>query len=451
MIIKKACVWLCAFTLLLSVAPVIADENNESDQRSWYLGAGLGITELDPDTNNTGYSVADERDTGFKLFGGYDFSEHLTVEGFYTDLGAAQLSSPFPSQPDGAIDYSTLGASALWYFWRNGENKGKDLRKGLQAYVHGGLSFINNSSSVNYTQNNGGQVQYGAGLEYGLNNGIALRAGIDLYDKDAGMVFVGVLKRFGAKSKRKIIVEPEPVIEPVVEPIQEPVVIAPVVVAAQDIDSDKDGVFDSIDKCADSPADMEVDAQGCSILELEIDGVTFESKSFELTAESKIILDEAIITISASPELQIEVQAHTDYKGSGESNLKLSEQRALSVKAYLVSKGVNANQLVAKGYGESQPVADNKTEEGRAKNRRVELKIIKDDTIKTGKEKTQPAGESSPDMENTEAEKLNNEAENEAEEKQIEAEEITKMEEEKPESESVIDTEKQPAEPEAAQ
>ena len=433
MIIKKAGVWLCAFTLLLSVAPVIADENNDSDQRSWYLGAGLGITELDPDTNNTGYSVADERDTGFKLFGGYDFSDRFAVEGFYTDLGSAQISSSFPSQPDGAIDYSTLGASALWYFWRNGENKGNDLRKGLQAYAHGGLSFINNSSSVNYTQDNSVQVQYGAGLEYGLNNGIALRAGIDLYDKDAGMVFVGVMKRFGSKSRRKVIVEPEPVIEPVVEPVVEQVIIVPEVIVVADIDSDKDGVIDRLDECADSPADMKVDTQGCSIIAIELDGVTFESKSFELTAESKIILDEAVVTISASPELQIEVQAHTDYKGSGKLNLQLSEQRALSVKAYLVSKGVNENQLTAKGYGESQPIADNKTEEGRAKNRRVELKLVKDDVIKTEKQKARSSGEFVPVSEDAKVE------------------DTIKTEEGIPEVETIIDTEKQLSEPEVKQ
>ena len=199
--IKKTGAWLCAITLQISMVSVMADEVAETSQRSWYLGAGLGGTELDPDTNNTGYSVVDDRDTGFKLFGGYDFSEHLTVEGFYTDLGSTRLSSPFSEQPDGEIDYTTLGVSALWYFWRNGENKGKNLRKGFQVYAHGGLSFINNSSSLNYEQDHSVQLQYGAGLEYGLNNGIALRAGVDLYDKDAGMVFVGVLKRFGAKSK----------------------------------------------------------------------------------------------------------------------------------------------------------------------------------------------------------------------------------------------------------
>ena len=395
MIIKSPGILLYALISHGAVSTVLAAEEAETDRRSWYLGAGLGITELDPDTNNTGYSVSDERDTGFKLFGGYDYSETLTVEGFYADLGSAQLTSPCPSQPDGVVDYSTLGASVLWYFWRNGEHEGKDLRKGLQAYLHGGLSFLDNSSSVEYSQNNGVQVQYGAGLEYGLNNGIALRAGLDLYDKDAGMVFVGVLKRFGVKSKRKVVSEPEPVIEPVVEPVAEVVatqaVVLPEVVVTYDVDSDNDGVIDRLDDCADSPAGFSVDEKGCSIIEFKFGGVNFEPESFDLTEQSKLILDEAAITINASPEIsKIEVQAHTDYKGSGEANLKLSEKRAASVREYLVSRGVSENRLVAKGYGESMPIADNKTAEGRAKNRRVELKIISDEPAKTEDEQVKP-------------------------------------------------------------
>ena len=338
--------------------------------------------------------MSDERDTGFKLFGGYDYSETLTFEGFYTDMGSAQLTSPFPSQPDGTVDYSTLGASVLWYFWRNGENKDIDGRKGLQAYLHGGLSFLNNSSSVEYSQDNSVQIQYGAGLEYGLDNDIALRAGLDLYDKDAGMVFVGVLKRFGIKSKRKVVSEPEPVIEPVVEPVAEVVatqaVVLPQVVVTYDVDSDNDGVIDRLDDCADSPVGFTVDEKGCSIIEfIKLGAVNFEPKSFDLTEQSKLILDEAAITINASPEIpKIEVQAHTDYKGSGEANLKLSEKRASSVRDYLVSRGVSENRLVAKGYGESRPIADNKTAEGRAKNRRVELKIITDEPDAKGETET---------------------------------------------------------------
>ncbi len=381
---KITSVFIGMFALQLLTTPAMADWKNKD--RSWYLGAGLGLTELDPDTNNTGYSVTDDKDSGFKLFGGYDFTERLTLEGFYADLGSAQIGSSFPTLPDGTIDYSIFGASALWYFVRNGENKGENLRKGLQIYAHAGLSSLNNSANVNYSQSNSVQIQYGAGVEYGFNDGIAVRAGLDLYDKDASLVFVSVMKRFGVKPRSKKIIEPKPVVEPVVEKPVEIVptqkVVIPVAVVTYDIDTDSDGIVDRLDHCADSPSEFSVDKKGCSIIELNFGGVNFEPRSFDLTEESKTLLDEVVITINASPELQkIEVQAHTDYKGSGEANLKLSEKRAESVKAYLVSQGVVEKRLVAKGYGESQPIADNKTEEGRAKNRRVELKVIKDEVV----------------------------------------------------------------------
>jgi OmpA-OmpF porin, OOP family len=382
---KKTGVLVCVLVSQFMVSSAMAGVD-DGKQHSWYLGAGLGITELDPDTGGTGYNISDESSTGFKLFAGYDFSEILSFEGFYADMGSAELNSPFPSQPDASVDYSTLGASVLWYFWRNGESQGDFSRKGLQAYLHGGLSFLDSSSSTDVSQDNDVQVQYGAGLEYGLDNGVALRAGLDLYDKDAGMVFVGVMKRFGIKPKRSVVSEPEPepVTEPVVAPIVEPVaevaaqaVVVPEVVVSYDIDSDNDGVVDRLDNCADSPDGLTVDEKGCSIIKFEFGGVNFEPRSYELTEESKLTLDEAAITINASPEIQkIEVQAHTDYKGSGEDNLELSEKRAISVMDYLVSQGVRENRLIAKGYGESQPIADNRTEEGRAKNRRVELKVI---------------------------------------------------------------------------
>jgi outer membrane protein OmpA-like peptidoglycan-associated protein len=77
--------------------------------------------------------------------------------------------------------------------------------------------------------------------------------------------------------------------------------------------------------------------------------------------------------LQQSPDLKLSIEGHTDSDGTAEGNQKLSEERALAVKDALISKGCNANRLISRGYGMSSPVADNNSEEGKAKNRRVEL------------------------------------------------------------------------------
>ena len=106
-------------------------------------------------------------------------------------------------------------------------------------------------------------------------------------------------------------------------------------------------------------------------------GVNFQLGSNKLTPESYPILLHTIEVLAEKPELRVEIGGHTDNTGSEEYNLKLSEIRAQTVKNYLVSKGISGNRLIVKGYGESMPVADNNTAEGRALNRRIEFTEIK--------------------------------------------------------------------------
>ncbi|MEZ5066160.1 MAG: OmpA family protein [bacterium] len=148
------------------------------------------------------------------------------------------------------------------------------------------------------------------------------------------------------------------------------------------VDSDGDGVFDGIDQCANTPKGTEVDERGCPMLfkdersALTLEGVNFETNSDVLTGGSMEILDGVAESLKAWPEVRVEVGGHTDSQGNDSYNLKLSEKRAQSVMRYLISRGVGAGQLEAKGYGETAPVADNGTSDGRAKNRRVELKKL---------------------------------------------------------------------------
>ena len=139
-------------------------------------------------------------------------------------------------------------------------------------------------------------------------------------------------------------------------------------------DGDSDGVFNSNDLCPDTAAGVAVDATGCEREKpITLRGVNFHFDSDELTAESKVILDGVAATLLNHPDLKLEVAGHTDSAGVDEFNLDLSQRRSASVRAYLVSRGVNAEHLTAQGYGETRPVASNQDAAGRAANRRVEL------------------------------------------------------------------------------
>ena len=138
-----------------------------------------------------------------------------------------------------------------------------------------------------------------------------------------------------------------------------------------ELDADGDGVVDRLDQCPDTPAGDKVDAVGCSFnLRLR---VFFDNDSATIKPESYPDLDRAVQLLQTNDRLNATIEGHTDSNGSDAYNLRLSQRRADAVRQYLVDKGVNASRLAAVGRGESQPIADNATTEGRAQNRRVLL------------------------------------------------------------------------------
>ncbi|MCE9572911.1 MAG: OmpA family protein [Deltaproteobacteria bacterium] len=158
-----------------------------------------------------------------------------------------------------------------------------------------------------------------------------------------------------------------------------------------DPDNDKDGVLDAADKCGDQPETKNgfQDDDGCpdevpkAVQKFTgaIKGINFKTGSAELLKTSNGTLDAAIKILKDYPDLKLEVQGHTDNAPLGKGskfadNTALSQARADSVKAYFVTAGIADDRVVAKGYGDTVPVADNKTAAGKAKNRRVEFKLI---------------------------------------------------------------------------
>ena len=105
----------------------------------------------------------------------------------------------------------------------------------------------------------------------------------------------------------------------------------------------------------------------------KLEGVYFDFDKATLKPEGRTKLDEAVATLNRYADIRVEIQGHTDSLGTDAYNQSLSERRATTVREYLISKGIAASRMTSKGFGESQPVADNGTKAGRAQNRRVVL------------------------------------------------------------------------------
>jgi outer membrane protein OmpA-like peptidoglycan-associated protein len=146
-------------------------------------------------------------------------------------------------------------------------------------------------------------------------------------------------------------------------------------------DADKDGVPNASDRCPDTSPGFSVDAAGCpndfkeGFSSVVLRGVNFESGKATLTPSSSTVLDAVANILKASGQ-RVEIAGHTDNSGSAATNSNLSQSRAMAVRSYLIGKGVPAAQMTARGYGSKEPIADNATEEGKATNRRVELRKI---------------------------------------------------------------------------
>lgn len=175
------------------------------------------------------------------------------------------------------------------------------------------------------------------------------------------------------------------------------------------LDVDNDGVPDYLDKCPNTPACAQVDVNGCpldrdgddvpdyldkcpdvagtvanngcpeekakKVITQELKGIQFETNKDVILNVSKTILNKAIAFLKANPSYNLEIDGHTDSKGKAFFNLELSQKRANAVARYLVNHGIDAKRLSLSGFGQTLPIADNKTPDGRAKNRRVEFQV----------------------------------------------------------------------------
>jgi OOP family OmpA-OmpF porin len=167
---------------------------------------------------------------------------------------------------------------------------------------------------------------------------------------------------------------PAPPVQPVID------VLPPLVPSSSrpQGDGDRDGVNDAEDRCAGTLPGIRVDETGCAAegAMVTLQGVTFQDGSTNMAATSTAPLRQVVAFLRSQPDMTFELRGHTDAIGDPAANQRLSEERARSVARFLVAEGIEDWRITVTGFGESRQVADNDTPQGRASNRRVELRVL---------------------------------------------------------------------------
>ena len=372
-------------TALLAGPAVAADW--DWDYQGLYLGAGAigtslkGGKSLDEDLGASGILGSfEDFPIGWQLYGGWMFTRNLGLEFRVSDSGNGQTDVLLRDTGTGAT--TNIGNAKL-------------SMNGYTAYVVGDLPFADRWSvygKLGWTWQDldgsisadGGPGFVISGSDTRTDNGIA--AAIGARFRFARHWATSVEGEYLGVNFNDAIDEPWRVglnIEywfgghEIARPVAAAVVAAPVVAKAAPPppapkDSDGDGVLDVNDQCPDTPKGDRVGAQGCSC---DVSRqVTFKTNSAELTAEGQKVLDEMAENLTRLHFVAGTIEGHTDSTGSDAYNQKLSERRAKTVSDYLQAKGIAQGRMNVVGMGESQPIGDNKTKEGRAQNRRVVAK-----------------------------------------------------------------------------
>jgi OmpA-OmpF porin, OOP family len=302
---------------------------------------------------------------------GHEFSTHW--------LGEINLqTSTFETGHSGGTDYYQNGLTV------DAVLQLRDRQQGLfTPFVLAGVGAAYDDFYPNNRDGAAGLAEVGVGIVTPplLTNGIRLRVdGRYVRDFHQGShseprIIAGIDIPLGRIEHRIEVRQSEPVIREIVREREVVRELPPPIVH----DSDGDGVPDDQDRCPDTPKGMRVDSHGCAIENqtYHLAGVNFEFDKATLTHDAELVLDRVALAFIGQPTLRAEVAGHTDTVGSQKSNSPLSQARAEQVRAYLIRQGVNPNQLVARGYGQSQLLVDPERSPADAqRNRRVELRTL---------------------------------------------------------------------------
>jgi OmpA-OmpF porin, OOP family len=331
----------------------------------WYFGGNGGPSQSDVDEDRIaadllqqGYTTTfmddNERDTGFKVFGGYQFNKYFALESGYYDLGDFGFTSF--TVPQGTL-HGVLGARGL----NLDAVLSMPFTPKFSAFVRAGVAYsevkgaFEGTGLVNVVEPNSeskdANYKVGVGLEYMFTHRFGMRLEGERYriDDSVGnmgdidLYSAGVLFRFGAPAAVAMAAPPPPPAPPPPVAVAAPVVVEPPPVVPVQTD------------------------RYCSLLNFE-----FEINQDKVQLEAQEKLGVIGTFLQKYPQTTAVIEGHTDDVGSSEANQRLSERRANAVVNYLVRNlHVDRSRLTPVGYGESRPIADNATDEGKRQNRRI--------------------------------------------------------------------------------
>lgn len=311
-----------------------------------YINGGFGLTHIEPESPSNSFEITEDSDAGFHLGLGVDLSRLITLEIYGADLGTSDVD--FLGTSAGTIDYQVFGISALAYLLnsRSGFVPGDDdtngafRREGASLYGRLGWGHLRNSAQgVSFDRVHPNHAAFGVGVEYGFSNGIALRTELMSFDTDAQYWNVGILKRFGKVDATPVAAAALPAVAAIAEPQSKAVPEEPIMF-----------------KAVSPPY------------------IYFDVDDSVLSQESNEKLDEFAAAVM-DHDTEFHIEGHTDWIAPEAYNMSLSVRRAEAVANYLVGQGIDRGRIRTVGYGETRPISANNTEEGRALNRRSEIKI----------------------------------------------------------------------------